>query len=62
MIRQCAVCVACRRVLYLDIDVHHGDGVEEAFYTTGGGLGPRCAVLCFGAALCMLCLLQNTHR
>lgn len=26
-----------RRVLYLDIDVHHGDGVEEAFYTTGGG-------------------------
>jgi histone deacetylase 1/2 len=23
-----------QRVLYLDIDVHHGDGVEEAFYTT----------------------------
>ncbi|TCD60058.1 Histone deacetylase 6 [Steccherinum ochraceum] len=23
------------RVLYIDIDVHHGDGVEEAFYTTG---------------------------
>jgi len=22
------------RVLYLDIDVHHGDGVEEAFLTT----------------------------
>lgn len=22
------------RVLYLDVDVHHGDGVEEAFYTT----------------------------
>jgi histone deacetylase 1/2 len=22
------------RVLYLDIDCHHGDGVEEAFYTT----------------------------
>ncbi|CAA3011022.1 histone deacetylase [Olea europaea subsp. europaea] len=21
-----------RRVLYIDIDVHHGDGVEEAFY------------------------------
>jgi len=21
-------------VLYIDIDVHHGDGVEEAFYTT----------------------------
>lgn len=23
-----------RRVLYIDLDVHHGDGVEEAFYTT----------------------------
>ena len=23
-----------RRVLYIDIDVHHGDGVEEAFYCT----------------------------
>jgi acetoin utilization deacetylase AcuC-like enzyme len=23
-----------RRVLYIDIDVHHGDGVEEAFLTT----------------------------
>lgn len=22
------------RVLYVDIDIHHGDGVEEAFYTT----------------------------
>lgn len=22
------------RVLYIDIDCHHGDGVEEAFYTT----------------------------
>src|ERR1700730_3854387 len=22
------------RVLYMDIDCHHGDGVEEAFYTT----------------------------
>ncbi|PNP39783.1 hypothetical protein TGAMA5MH_08302 [Trichoderma gamsii] len=21
-------------VPYIDIDVHHGDGVEEAFYTT----------------------------
>jgi len=21
-------------VLYIDIDVHHGDGVEEAFYAT----------------------------
>jgi acetoin utilization deacetylase AcuC-like enzyme len=24
-----------KRVLYLDIDIHHGDGVEEAFLTTG---------------------------
>jgi histone deacetylase 1/2 len=23
-----------QRVVYIDIDVHHGDGVEEAFYTT----------------------------
>lgn len=29
--------LCCRyhaRVLYIDIDIHHGDGVEEAFYTT----------------------------
>lgn len=23
-----------KRVLYIDIDVHHGDGVEQAFYST----------------------------
>jgi len=23
-----------KRVLYVDMDIHHGDGVEEAFYTT----------------------------
>ena len=23
-----------QRVLYIDIDVHHGDGVEEAFFTS----------------------------
>lgn len=23
-----------QRVCYIDIDIHHGDGVEEAFYTT----------------------------
>jgi histone deacetylase 1/2 len=35
-----------QRVLYIDIDIHHGDGVEEAFYLTdrvmtvgGAGLG-----------------------
>ena len=27
------VCHACR-VLYVDIDIHHGDGVEEAFLMT----------------------------
>ncbi len=26
------------RVVYIDIDIHHGDGVEEAFYLTD-----RCA-------------------
>jgi histone deacetylase 1/2 len=30
------------RVLYLDIDAHHGDGVEEAFYTTS-----RCMTVSF---------------
>ena len=23
-----------QRVLYIDIDIHHGDGVQEAFYNT----------------------------
>ena len=30
------------RVLYIDIDIHHGDGVEEAFYSTN-----RCMTLSF---------------
>lgn len=33
----CVIAVPLRyhqRVLYIDIDIHHGDGVEEAFYTT----------------------------
>ena len=29
-----SVCRYHQRVLYVDIDIHHGDGVEEAFYTT----------------------------
>jgi acetoin utilization deacetylase AcuC-like enzyme len=29
-----SVCRVHQRVLYIDIDIHHGDGVEEAFYTT----------------------------
>ena len=28
------MCRVHPRVMYIDIDVHHGDGVEEAFYTT----------------------------
>lgn len=28
------LCKKHERVLYVDIDIHHGDGVEEAFYTT----------------------------
>nr|GMD36299.1 histone deacetylase 6 [Ipomoea batatas] len=27
-------CADTMRVLYVDIDIHHGDGVEEAFFTT----------------------------
>ena len=47
MSMQCNVTLSCvvfsailellkyhQRVLYIDIDIHHGDGVEEAFYTT----------------------------
>lgn len=37
MIPTPALCLSPRyhqRVLYIDIDIHHGDGVEEAFYTT----------------------------
>jgi hypothetical protein len=33
-----------RSVLYLDIDVHHGDGVEEAFLTTDRVMTVRCVV------------------
>ena len=28
------------RVLYVDIDIHHGDGVEEAFYLTDRSVHP----------------------
>ena len=36
---DCALCILellkkHPRVLYIDIDIHHGDGVEEAFYTS----------------------------
>lgn len=34
MLAICEMLKVYTRVLYVDIDVHHGDGVEEAFYTT----------------------------
>ncbi|KAG0440346.1 hypothetical protein HPB47_016322 [Ixodes persulcatus] len=34
MVRVCAWGRYHQRVLYIDVDIHHGDGVEEAFYTT----------------------------
>lgn len=37
-------------VLYVDIDIHHGDGVEEAFYTTNRVMTVRCAQLLNHAA------------
>ena len=38
-INDCVLCILellkkHPRVLYIDIDIHHGDGVEEAFYTS----------------------------
>jgi hypothetical protein len=33
------------RVLYIDIDIHHGDGVEEAFYLTDRVLTVRTPLL-----------------
>ena len=34
-----------QRVLYIDIDVHHGDGVEEAFLTTSEPCRPQTLTL-----------------
>ena len=34
MLAICELLKVHARVLYIDIDVHHGDGVEEAFYNT----------------------------
>lgn len=31
-----------QRVLYVDIDIHHGDGVEEAFYSTNRVMTVSC--------------------
>jgi hypothetical protein len=43
---------AFQRVLYVDIDIHHGDGVEEAFYLTDrvmtvSDTALLCQILCF---------------
>ena len=37
------------RVLYIDIDIHHGDGVEEAFYCTD-----RVMTVSFHKVLCVV--------
>jgi histone deacetylase 1/2 len=45
------------RVLYIDIDVHHGDGVEEAFYFTDRfKISLRISLLLMTSA--WLCLLE----
>lgn len=43
-----------QRVLYVDIDVHHGDGVEEAFYRTD-------RVMTVGMCCTDLCRMQNIY-
>lgn len=44
------------RVVYVDIDIHHGDGVEEAFLTTGGGSrGLSMACRNHGASTALTC-------
>lgn len=53
-----------RRVLYVDIDVHHGDAVEEAFLLTRRVLTIRCGgglatVVVLGACMCMFVALHT---
>lgn len=61
-----------QRVLYIDIDIHHGDGVEEAFYTTDrvmtvsfhkyGEYFPGTGDLRVGVAFLMfMSLLENSY-
>ena len=47
------------RVLYVDIDIHHGDGVEEAFYLTDRYLCHRARCHMHGTASCDGSLLQS---
>jgi len=42
-----------RRVLYVDIDIHHGDGVEEAFYLTDRVMTVSCVCGCVCACACV---------
>lgn len=39
------------RVLYLDLDVHHGDGVEEAFITSNRSGMLVCSIILFTLAM-----------
>ena len=43
-----------QRVLYVDIDIHHGDGVEEAFLTTDRVLTVRSSFVCLRVCVVML--------
>ena len=45
------------RVLYVDIDIHHGDGVEEAFYLTD-----RCFPRRNWVASCLLCSFSSSGQ
>lgn len=45
------------RVLYIDIDIHHGDGVEEAFYSTDRVM--TCSFHKFGDYLYVLCVCMH---
>lgn len=42
-----------QRVLYVDIDIHHGDGVEEAFYLTDRVMTVRAPSICFPRPSCV---------
>ena len=43
------------RVLYVDLDVHHGDGVEEAFYLSNKVcvVGGVCVTTCVCVCVCV---------
>lgn len=47
------------RVLYVDIDIHHGDGVEEAFYLTDRVMTVRAYERALSTRVC---LVRRLHR